>query len=341
MSPSKCINCSKAAKLYCTGCKGCPTSETGPATTATWYCTADCQKEHRATHKKDCENAQARRTLFRAAETAFRLFIILRRANLTLPVERVEKLGAIWALHSLKKRPGTSILLHFPDDTIPSIQDQEAVLTWQKCLPHLADLHKVLKEMLLDLSTSIYEVHFWPKNPPLRLRRVYDGGSVWDSTQYRHWILRVTIKNGEAYAIDITGAQFGWTEHIMPWSHYEQHRIHNDSAKPVEIQPFGRCVQIKAEKYREWNQVPNLSFEEAFNTELNASLHQWAQKNIALSPLLRLPEKKFNEKRSAMLIHIDHHMQAFKKNCIKGKRYEAGNPNEELDAIPSGYSSNP
>ena len=37
-----------------------------------------------------------------------------------------------------------------------------------------------------------------------------------------HRLLIITLTNGEEYAIDVAGAQFGLYTTIMPWTEYEQ-----------------------------------------------------------------------------------------------------------------------
>jgi hypothetical protein len=39
-----------------------------------------------------------------------------------------------------------------------------------------------------------------------------------------HALCRVTLKNGEAWAIDTTGAQYGYPETLCPWPEYKQQR---------------------------------------------------------------------------------------------------------------------
>lgn len=41
----------------------------------------------------------------------------------------------------------------------------------------------------------------------------------------RHSVLKVTLRSGEAYAIDLAGAQFGHYEPVVAWKHYNRERI--------------------------------------------------------------------------------------------------------------------
>lgn len=331
-----CANCSKTAKYVCQRCKGCLSGEAGVATVSTSYCSKGCQVQHWSTHKTECNDRWA---LFRAVETAFQLFITLCHANYILTVERLEKKGSVWNTYPLKKRPGTSLLVPFPEDAIPSLDDQAAILCDRKCLSHLADLHILFKALLTDITMSIEEVEFWRKNTALKIRHLYEHGAVWDMTEYKHWVLRVTLKNKEAYAIDITGAQSGWKERILPWNYYVQQRVRNYGGKAVNMLPFGHCVGLKKEKFEKRGQVHNYILDERFNEALNIGFKQWAIENkINLADLHRLPDSKFIEEQSDFLQYMREYMQAFRDYCIKARRCENANPNEDLDAVP--YEAN-
>lgn len=64
------------------------------------------------------------------------------------------------------------------------------------------------------------------KNRRIRLVRVFQNDVI-DGTPYRHVIYKVTLHSGEQYALDLTGAQYGWAEFILPWDVYEASRIHS------------------------------------------------------------------------------------------------------------------
>ena len=42
-----------------------------------------------------------------------------------------------------------------------------------------------------------------------------------------HQLLGVTLSNGEKYALDMTGAQFGYDESVVPWQLYSTSRVEN------------------------------------------------------------------------------------------------------------------
>lgn len=168
----------------------------------------------------------------------------------------------------------------------------------------------------------------------MEIREVYERGTIWDTTDFQHFILRVTLKNGEAYALDITGAQSGWTEHILPWSFYAQDRIRDDAV--VNTRLFGYCAGHKKAKYEEWGQIQNYILDERFNDKLNTGFQQWSVKNgTTMSNLHRLPDSEFHEKQSEFLTYMQQFLQTFKAYCIRARRCENGKRDEDLDAVPS------
>ena len=90
--------------------------------------------------------------------------------------------------------------------------------SYSKC--HDADL-------FLDYCSKISEVTYRVKNPCFRMHRVYviNQKDTLDITDFRHTILKLTLNNGEQHALDLTGAQYGWTETIMPWAPYAKSRV--------------------------------------------------------------------------------------------------------------------
>ena len=45
------------------------------------------------------------------------------------------------------------------------------------------------------------------------------------NTDYKHSVLLVTLKTGEKWVLDVTRAQYGWTELISPWEQYRSHKV--------------------------------------------------------------------------------------------------------------------
>ena len=82
-----CARCRVPATQRCNGCHKAPDVQGGQVETIL-YCSAKCQKADWKFHKYDCKKAQARRSLYRVAETAKLAFFRL--------IERTIGLHVVW-----------------------------------------------------------------------------------------------------------------------------------------------------------------------------------------------------------------------------------------------------
>jgi hypothetical protein len=57
----------------------------------------------------------------------------------------------------------------------------------------------------------------------LRISTILPTGRQIDPQTF-HNLYRVTLRNGEIWAVDTTGAQFGYTDPLSPWHDFEQYR---------------------------------------------------------------------------------------------------------------------
>lgn len=53
-------------------------------------------------------------------------------------------------------------------------------------------------------------------------------------------VLQVRLKSGEAWAVDLTHAQYGWPEVAMSWPRYKAQRIVKQKGEPLS---FGDCKE--------------------------------------------------------------------------------------------------
>ena len=215
-----------------------------------WYCGADCQKQDWNKHKQFCKDAQARQTLVRAAAILQEAWYIFTRITNMWAFDRIEKEGSMWLLHHPQELPGKSYLMPFPPVCIKTEEEELAVLSFNKCVTSMHCIHGLAKPLLQGIypcsptdPTQVYrvggtdlavgfthevsEVQCYVKNQRIRLAQVFqiNGEETIDRTNYKHAILKITLKNMEQYALDLTCAQYGWPESIMPWDAYEVSRI--------------------------------------------------------------------------------------------------------------------
>lgn len=140
-----CACCRKAATQMCNGCHKAPDSDGGLFETV-WYCSMKCQKADWRFHKHDCRKAQARRSLYRVAETAKLAFSGLVERTFDLDVVAVEsKTDALYIWEGPKDR---SIFNSFPSEQLTNDQDKQAAMAWMNCGASEDYVHVLVGAML-------------------------------------------------------------------------------------------------------------------------------------------------------------------------------------------------
>ena len=151
-------------------------------------------------------------------------------------------------------------------------------------------------------------------NRRLKLLRAFDDGRI-DATDYRNLVLKITVGNGEQYAIDMTGAQFGWTEAILHWNFYSASRI-RPTAEGEKVMSFGQtktnlrefCLKAGRERERTYK------IYEDFGKVLDGLFAQIEADGILpkISALVRLPEVDFKAQQEELLYTVRHHLERVK-----------------------------
>ena len=156
------------------------------------------------------------------------------------------------------------------------------------------------------------EVTHFTKNVKHYLKRVYSGQGplMIDGTDYAHTVIRITMKNGEVYAFDMTGAQYGWDECITPWNLYSNSRIR----ELMEIVPFGETkVRYKMKANNTGGQSKWIrQIKDCFARYVECAMTLWQRDNISMTSLLRLPEAEFQRKQAYLLDAVEDAMQRTK-----------------------------
>ncbi len=152
------------------------------------------------------------------------------------------------------------------------------------------------------MYSKVDEVLVRVKNTQLHIVRI--GPHSVDARTYAHKVLRITLNNGEVYALDITGSQFGWYgSTVMPWSAFLENRV--DIVK--EIRKFGETARReKAEAQAAGLLRINIHhIIEQIEISLHRYLNQWQRDNTSLKTMLRWSEKDFKPKERSLLNSMD------------------------------------
>ena len=333
-----CSHCGKAAKIICVGCKGLPDGSQGQM--EVHYCGTECQKNDWASHKALCNAARARKAIHRAADLAKAVSQLFLRVKYKMIIKEVKKSGNFWLICPPSEYNGSKCALNpFPAALFPDKEDADAILEFQSCNGVLDHLHGFLKQLLtgkshlftthetlklanevIGICSDVDEVIYFTQNTRLRLFQAYNTGLSSDkygvdATNHAHSVIRVVLKNGEKYILDLTGAQYGWQEILTPYNEYQQSKIRLIK----EVLPFGGTRQFCKERAEDsggmakWNHQADIGFE----TALNDLLKQWQQRNMSLTTLLKLPDDQFRRQQAGFLDMLGAGMQIYRDVMVE------------------------
>ena len=254
-----CQNChSSGATRWCADC-----NDSTLGDIRTWYCSEQCQRQHWTEHKRVCRE---RRRLFRAVGLLETLWDAFARVAFSSNIQFVKQpsQGVVQLAHShhtndiLDPRgwTGESIFYPFPGTVVPgNVGDdvQRAILCDMACSDVLAVGLGMIKALLLrmffpsrqlsllltEFFTSlavcqdICEATLRMKDPAIVTFVETEGGN------WLHQVLRVKLACGEVYAVDITGAQYGWKEKLYTWNNYLRYRVDGNK---IEYKALGASL---------------------------------------------------------------------------------------------------
>jgi hypothetical protein len=135
-----------------------------------------------------------------------------------------------------------------------------------------------------------------------------------DTGGITHEILKVTLRSGEKFAIDISGAQYGYDDCVVQWKEYEQLRIFRIWSTDPPPQ-HGGILQLRdysLEKMIYFMQKAgslkpggrNLSWD--ILETMNLHILEWqADENLSINDLWKLPENQFLVKRADLVDYLE------------------------------------
>lgn len=118
------------------------------------------------------------------------------------------------------------------------------------------------------------------------------------------------MKDGSTYVLDVTGAQYGWHEYVMPWQSYNISRIR----EVLDVRPFGGTTLYWKSKTTELGGLFQwrVGITDCFALEVTGAVVWWQRHNISLNTLLRLPEHEFLKNKASLLNRVDDILQRSK-----------------------------
>lgn len=131
-----------------------------------------------------------------------------------------------------------------------------------------------------------------------------------DNTTYQHSIVKVTLKNGETYAIDITGPQYGHYDPVVPWDIYAESRV----KEVVMACPLGDVEESqKVAGSKAGGVGPHKTYEEQFAEVFVAAAKSWQVRNGSLDGIMKMREETFKKKQADLVDFIDGEVARNKK----------------------------
>ncbi len=131
----------------------------------------------------------------------------------------------------------------------------------------------------------------------------------------------------QVYALDITGAQFGWHgSTVMPWTSFSKNRV--DIVKEVhDFRETARINHVEAQAAG----VLRINIQhiiEQIELHLSHYLNQWQIENVSLKAMLRCSEEEFKPKQDSLLRFMEARMLEIRTFAMKTGFFDlfTGNP---------------
>lgn len=142
-----------------------------------------------------------------------------------------------------------------------------------------------------------------------------DVNGIRDLAFYRHELFRLTTVSGEKYALDLTSAQHGYYEPIIPWNSYEKLRVGKVSGKVLSF--GGTQIDEWARKNKSSVEQEKSAVFGCFTAYLNMTLQHWQINNTSFNTLLTRPDEEFERQRSDLYAHVGVDLKRFVPTIYK------------------------
>ena len=158
-----------------------------------------------------------------------------------------------------------------------------------------------------------------------------------DTDGIRHEVLKLTIRSGEQFAVDLACAQYGYSEPVMRWKEYKELRVlfeylGSGLSAPkalgrldVDDYSVERMLFFwdKLQKSKKTSQA--MDYLEA----INLLMLEWqADEKLSIRKLLKLPEQQFQRKKNDLVDYLDWKLDNPEKKyfTVSGRRLKEQRP---------------
>lgn len=149
---------------------------------------------------------------------------------------------------------------------------------------------------------------------------VEPNGHESDSSKAEHVLFKITINEDEDYALDVTGAQFGFYDPVTPWATYQQNCI-EILGKVRPLQHLRDSHRLPSEDFsnkKGWD-ATRKALNGQFAKIFGSATRSWQVQNEPFSAMLKQREETFRKKQGELLDCIDEDIAARKKELQEAK----------------------
>ncbi|ELR04407.1 hypothetical protein GMDG_01483 [Pseudogymnoascus destructans 20631-21] len=136
-----------------------------------------------------------------------------------------------------------------------------------------------------------------------------NGNKIDPPDPFFHNLYRVTLKNGERWAVDTTGAQYGYPDPLCPWHDFEHHR----SGKIFREYEFS---YIRRKTYESFGMFPvrhmvaHKMEKQELAKALEDKISSWAQEHGGkLNAILIGSDATFKQAKDKFLEQLEDHLK--------------------------------
>ncbi len=269
----KCAHCHKHASRQCVACKDSPSID--KRTESSWCCTTKCQKADWDAYKDLCRSLKERRDLCRAGDLLQDIFYLYREKLFDRLIDQIELRDGksyIQEGHYAPHLTEYNSLVPFPESLCQDPLDMKALLvhlSYDHAVAWMANITKHILDsiynpqiilqpiltFLTDISSEITEFAIKCKNSKRELVPVDVNGKE-NPIYFTHRFFRVTLKHsGDVYALDLSGAQYGYYDPVAPFETYLKNRAR--AIVVPEYRYLGRNRDAPVEHFSEPGSIPS------------------------------------------------------------------------------------
>ena len=149
------------------------------------------------------------------------------------------------------------------------------------------------------------------KNRRRRLITINVLGAEMDA-ECNHLNILVKLRSGESYALDFTGAQYGYYEPVVPWDLYEDTRV--ECLKTFQEFGYEEGILLSDQHCAEKSDYEDVKrLDRVFAMLLNEALDIWQKQNLSFPALLKLPDDTFQHRQSEFIGFLERYLPTGKQ----------------------------